>query len=128
MRKYLSGLPEKIGYGKENTNLILEIAKKINTNFPAVNAAKNYTNGVYTDWFLPTLDELKIIKTNLSQNNIGGFIINENNNGVLSTSYWASNLMDNYVGAIAYAFSQQNNDICGCAYFEQYSVRPVRYF
>jgi hypothetical protein len=38
----------------------------------AINIAKNYKSGNYTDWHLPTKEELNMIHKNLKTNNLGG--------------------------------------------------------
>jgi hypothetical protein len=117
-----------IGRGKMNTDTILTLGVNLNLNFPAAQMAKNYTNGVYNDWFLPSLNDLIAIKNNLAINNLGNFDITSVTAGDLSTGYWSSSVMENYVGAMAPLFELNSSVVCGCAVFETYYVRPVRYF
>ena len=117
-----------IGRGKLNTDTILSVGVNLNLNFPAAQVAKNYTNGIYGDWFLPSLNDLIAIKTNLARNNLGNFDTTSNTAGDLSTGYWSSSVMANYVGAMAPLFDLNSTVVCGCAVFETYYVRPVRYF
>ena len=117
-----------IGRGKLNTDAILTLGVNLNLNFPAAQMAKNYTNGVYNDWFLPSLNDLIAIKNNLAINNLGNFDITSVTVGDLSTGYWSSSVMENYVGAMAPLFELNSTVVCGCAVFETYYVRPVRYF
>jgi uncharacterized protein (TIGR02145 family) len=117
-----------IGRGKLNTDTILSVGVNLNLNFPAAQVAKNYTNGIYSDWFLPSLNDLIAIKTNLARNNLGNFDTTSNTAGDLSTGYWSSSVMANYVGAMAPLFDLNSTVVCGCAVFETYYVRPVRYF
>jgi len=42
------------------------------------------------------------------------------------TGYWSSSLMENYAGALS--LFMINDNVCGCAFFESYWVRPVRRF
>ena len=117
-----------IGRGKLNTDTILSVGVNLNLNFPAAQVAKNYTNGIYSDWFLPSLNDLIAIKTNLARNNLGNFDTTSDTAGDLSTGYWSSSVMANYVGAMAPLFDLNSTVVCGCAVFETYYVRPVRYF
>jgi|UPI0004B21181 uncharacterized protein (TIGR02145 family) len=117
-----------IGRGKLNTDTILSVGANLNLNFPAAQVAKNYTNGIYSDWFLPSLNDLIAIKNNLARNNLGNFDTTSDTAGDLSTGYWSSSVMANYVGAMAPLFDLNSNVVCGCAVFETYYVRPVRYF
>jgi hypothetical protein len=122
--QYFKNVSNLIGKGKNNTDTILTVGNIMNANFPAAQAAKNYTNGIYNDWFLPSRDELLILKTNLANNNKGNFYTT----GSQTTGYWSSSVMENYVGALAPMFAPNNNVVCGCAVFESYRVRPIRYF
>jgi hypothetical protein len=117
-----------IGKGRLNTDIILGLGVNLNLNFPAAQVARSYTDGVYNDWFLPSLNDLTAIKNNLASNNLGNFDTTSDVAGDLSTGYWSSSVMANYVGAMAPLFDPNTTVICGCAVFETYYVRPVRYF
>jgi hypothetical protein len=73
-----------IGTGFSNTNTI--IASQ-GTNY-AAGVARAYTGGGYTDWYLPSKDELN--KLYLNRVAIGGFI--SNSNGL----YWSSSEIQSY--------------------------------
>jgi hypothetical protein len=122
--QYFQNISVAIGKGKNNTDTILSVAGIMSSNFPAAHAAKNYTNGIYNDWFLPSKNELLALKTNLANNNKGNFYTS----GTQTTGYWSSSVMENYVGALAPIFDTNSNVVCGCAVFEAYRVRPIRYF
>ena len=68
-------LGEEIGDGKRNTELL--IGSAANSRNPASETAAircsrlNY-NG-FTDWFLPSIEELNLMYINLKQKNLGGF-------------------------------------------------------
>lgn len=126
-REYFQNCSNLLGTGRVNTDTILYVAAKTNAFYPAAQAAANYSSGGCDDWFLPSLEELVIIKNNLANNNIGNFVTESVNGGNLATGYWSSSMMDNYIGALAPMFAK-NAGICGCAKFEDYFVRPVRYF
>lgn len=67
-----------VGTGKTNTAAI--IGQSGHTESAAL-VCENYSYGGYTDWFLPSLDELHLMYTNLKQNGLGGFT---------SDFYWCS--------------------------------------
>jgi hypothetical protein len=121
--QYFHNISNLIGKGKNNTDTILAVGIIINANFPAALAAKNYKDGVYNDWFLPSRDDLLALKLNLASNNKGNFYTS----GSQTTGYWSSSVMENFAGALAPMFAP-NVGVCGCAVFESYRVRPVRYF
>ncbi len=121
--QYFQNISNLIGKGKNNTDTILAVGIIINANFPAAQAAKNYKDGVYDDWFLPSRDDLLALKLNLANNNKGNFYTS----GSQTTGYWSSSVMQNFAGALAPMFAP-NVGVCGCAVFESYRVRPVRYF
>jgi uncharacterized repeat protein (TIGR02543 family) len=52
------GTSKPIGTGRKNTALILAVAAPTPTNAPAANFCDTYTNNGYSDWFLPSYDEL----------------------------------------------------------------------
>lgn len=120
-----------IGSAYMNTDTILVIKNLllqsgIPTNFPAIYAASNYTGSGYVDWVLPSSGDLNAIKSNLQVSGISNFQTTAVN-GNLSTGYWSSSVMSNWAGAVAPMFAPGAGN-CGCAYFESYYVRPVRYF
>lgn len=77
-----------LGTGLNNTNLIIQYVG--NNSTYAAKLCRNYTGGGYTDWFLPSKDELN--KLYLNKTLIGGFT---------ATSYWSSSEYN-----ILYAWSQ----------------------
>jgi len=58
----------------------------------AVTNAKNHRGGGFTDWHLPTRNELDLMYKNLHKNELGGFY---------NRSYWTS---ESYAGSEAYAW------------------------
>jgi hypothetical protein len=76
-----------IGTGFSNTNTIIASQGIIATNY-AAGLARAYTGGGYTDWYLPSKDELN--KLYLNRVAIGGFI--SNSNGL----YWSSSEIQSY--------------------------------
>jgi hypothetical protein len=68
-----------IGTGSANTTTIIGIqGNATGTNY-AANLCRNYQGGGYTDWYLPSKDELN--KLYINRNYIGGFVNNY---------YWSS--------------------------------------
>ena len=76
-----------IGTGFSNTNTIIASQGIIATSY-ASGVARAYTGGGYTDWYLPSKDELN--KLYLNRVAIGGFI--SNSNGL----YWSSSEIQSY--------------------------------
>ena len=66
-----------IGTGSANTDAII-LAQGTETSY-AARLARAYTDGTYTDWFLPSKDELDLMHSNIGQgsstDNIGNFAI-----------------------------------------------------
>ena len=79
-----------VGTGKDNTELL-----KSNgiSNFPAAQACTTYTNNGYSDWFLPSVDELKLIYSKIISNSE----VSANVKDYFSSSedYWSSSTYPN---------------------------------
>ncbi len=78
-----------LGSGETNTNNIIS-QNEFPTLFPrttyAAGIARSYTDGIYTDWYLPSNDELlKLYENKIA---IGGFVIAGN------IYYWSSTQLD----------------------------------
>ena len=104
-----------IGSGLQNTNTIITAQGVGNY---AATAAKNYTQGGYKDWFLPSRDELNLIYQNLKVKGLG----NLNND-----FYWSSSEF-NINAAYRQVFTNQGGVDAGWKYFTNGAVRPVRAF
>ena len=102
-----------LGTGFSNTTTIMAIQGPIALSY-AAGVARAYTGGGYTDWYLPSKDELN--KLYLSKGAIGGFV---------SDNYWSSSEID-----ATFAWVQNFDN----AYQDDYSknnterVRAVRRF
>jgi hypothetical protein len=70
-----------IGTGLSNTNTIITSQGPTSTDY-AAGLARAYTGGGFTDWYLPSINELG--KLYLNRVSIGGFASNAN------TNYWSS--------------------------------------
>jgi len=78
----ISGTGPTIGSGKANTQLIVERLRTLGESGCAAQLCVKLTYKGYTDWFLPSKDELDLMYKNLKQKNLGKF-------GV-KASYWSS--------------------------------------
>jgi len=67
-----------IGTGNQNT---IDIEAGCTTTGTAADICANYTDGTYSDWFLPSKDELNLMYVNLYQQGLGGFAYD---------TYWSS--------------------------------------
>ena len=101
-----------LGTGEQNT---LDIVAECSEQNIAAKAALDYTNGGYSDWFLPSSIELNKLRDNRII--IGGFDDN--------LWYWSSTQIDGF--AYAYWFIYEN--VAGpIDKSDQRAVRPISYF
>jgi hypothetical protein len=88
-----------IGTGLSNTNTIITSQGAISTSY-AAGLARAYGGGGYTDWYLPSKDELN--KLYLNRTAIGGFAIGSNywssTEGNVSSGAWFQSFYDGYQG------------------------------
>ena len=103
-----------IGTGLSNTNTIINSQGATATSY-AAGLARAYTGGGYTDWYLPSKDELN--KLYLNKNTIGGFAVN--------MLWWSSTEYNDYG-----AWYQSFNDGYQNIYTKNatFKVRAVRAF
>src|SRR6056297_2487210 len=93
----LSSPPELtgIGDGKTNSQYIYETYTGSLSSFPAFQACYNYTGGGYTDWFLPSKDELYMMCWNLHGKNLSNPDVPSGGvGGFADESYWSSSEHD----------------------------------
>ena len=107
------GTLEVIGFGGINTGKILNAAPTA----PAAKACKDYTNKARSDWFLPSVDELRRMRLNLKDT--------EHWTGFSSSAYWSSQ-QNNITDAFAVYFS--DGTIHTHTKTTAYRVRPIRAF
>ena len=109
----------EIGDGMTNTDTIVSFYGI--SQFYAAGVSKLIDNG-FSDWFLPSLKELILMKTNLS--NVG--LANFNASGI----YWSSSEDDNYFQNVwtVNMDSTAMNPICTRSKLLLYSVRKIRRF
>ena len=103
-----------LGTGFANTNTIIAAQ---GTGSYAASVARNHTGGGYTDWYLPSKDEL--FKLNLNKNAIGGFV---------GDWYYSSSENTDTSPATAWLINNTNGSWWPNVKPEAWSVRPVRAF
>jgi hypothetical protein len=85
-----------IGTGNQNTIDIINANCTSSNGTPtAADICANYTDGTYSDWFLPSKDELMEMYLNIGQGNALGL---GNIGGFADSDYWSSTEADNYDG------------------------------
>ncbi len=112
-----------LGEGKTNTKIIIDVQTAVNRIFAAANFCYTYRGGGYSDWVLPSKDELN--KVYLNKSLLGSFS---------NTWYWTSSeTADPNQGKDAYAYAQHFQT--GSVIYEykgpsadQINVRAIRYF
>jgi hypothetical protein len=105
-----------IGTGKRNTDLIVSFLRRTGENGKAAQLCDNLVYGGYSDWFLPSRDELDVMYKNLKLKGWDNFG---------SGWYWSSSESDK-----RYAFQQKFSDGEQGIYIKNYtnSVRAIRAF
>jgi hypothetical protein len=91
------GTQTAIGDGRKNTELLVAAHQNKKETGRAAQLAVAFDGGGYTDWFLPSKDELNLMYKNLKQNGNGGF-----SNGW----YWSSSAL----GGGSASYSQRFSD------------------
>jgi len=120
----LSGTDTKVGTGKHNTDVIMYYMRGAGESGKAAQLAKQYTQGGYTDWFLPSKEELNLIYINLRLKLLGdfsmGFFWSSSQNG--RNGAWGQRFSDGIwdcYGDVNYSRNEKKNT---------YSIRAVRQF
>jgi hypothetical protein len=103
-----------LGTGFANTNAIIAIQ---GTGSYAASVARNHTEGGYTDWYLPSKDELE--KLRINKNAIGGFG---------GDWYYSSSENTGTSPATAWLIGNSSGTWWPNVKHEAWSVRPVRAF
>jgi hypothetical protein len=104
-----------IGTGLSNTNRIIVIQGEQSTSY-AAGVARAYTGGGYTDWYLPSVDELAKVYA-MKVLGFGSFETN--------FPYWTSSEQNVSMAKIQYFL---RGDKAGTAKYGKAFVRPIRSF
>ena len=83
-----------VGTGSANTDAIILVQGPVATSY-AAGLARAYAAGGYTDWFLPSKDELNLMYSNIGQGSLLGNIGN-----FADDYYWSSTEFDNYFALV----------------------------
>lgn len=110
-------MPEFIGFGKANTETLVFRSKTMTNN--ASKACLDYSVNGYDDWYLPSLNELKLMYQNLHNKGLGNFN--------RRTSYWSSTENGSDID-YAYGLGFANGTLYDDDRIPPLLVRPVRYF
>ena len=111
----------EIGTGKQNTQIIINYMMEKGENHPAVQVCRQYNQGGYSDWFLPSKSELNLMYWNLKQQGKGN---------MASEWFWSSSQEGNY-SAWTQRFndgSQSSSQTFAGNKNDKYLVRAVRQF
>lgn len=103
-----------IGSGKSNTEKIIAHDSKDTSN--AAYVCSIYNEGGYTDWYLPSKEELELVYNNLRNND---------NLSIVKTGYWSSTQLNS---SFAYGFSFKTKKTFTDTSTKKYSVRAIRSF
>ena len=117
------GTYTSIGMGYNNTQLILGHCPQ---NAYAAISCYNYTGGGYTDWFLPSKDELELMYLNIKA--VG---LDQNlNNPIQDYPYWSSSEPMGTGGAAAVAWycNMTSGQMAHYSKSNPFYVRPIREF
>jgi hypothetical protein len=102
-----------VGTGEQNT---LDIEAGCTTPGTAADICANLSLGGYSDWFLPSMDELNLMYANLKLFGVGGFTDN---------NYWSSS---EYILNLAWNQNFGNGDQYYDFKYNTSRVRAVRAF
>jgi hypothetical protein len=106
-----------IGSGRENTAYLLQSHTQLRESGKAAHIADGYSANGYTDWFLPSFEELRLMYLNLKTRGLGGFSNN---------FYWSST--DSRDGRNARSVNFSNGSSLNGDKTQFASVRAIRYF
>jgi hypothetical protein len=113
--KRIDGTKTEVGTGEGNTRLLLERLKEWNERDRAAQLAADYDGGGYTDWFLPSIDELNAMYLVLKKKKLGAF---------KDDLYWSSSEGKNY----AWRLNFGNGTRADIMKTDPKYVRPIRMF
>jgi hypothetical protein len=120
--KWVEGTDTAVGSGKQNTEAIARFLARTGEQERAAQFCSEIEWGGYSDWFLPSKDELNLMYQNLKIKNTGGFS---------GDWYWSSSEYGGNIWHCAWAqrFSDGNQHYGNVENKDQvHSVRPIRAF
>ena len=113
-----------IGTGNQNTILTANCSAYYSGNSAAANLCANYTDGTYSDWFLPSENELNKMYLNIGPGNALG--LGNNIGGFFASEYWSSSEFDHYQ---AFGLNFANGyQVLNNKFYNHLVVRAVRAF
>ena len=113
------GTSKEVGTGKSNTEKLLAAkAEDSSLSFPAAEACDSYSQGDKTDWFLPSIDELKTLNKVLKETSSTAQFPSE-------TMHWSSS-QESDTNTYYLTSSGGISEISGS--LSSINVRPVRSF
>ena len=119
----IGGTGTGIGTGQRNTTIIVTWLNSHSETGKAAQLCDALVYGGYSDWFLPSKDELNLMYENLKVAGVGGFSCDGDPSKYI---YWSSSEDDANVAWIQlFRSGRQNN---GTSKNGEFSVRAVRAF
>jgi len=124
----LNGLTSTaFGQGYQNTDNIINASGCTPSTGNAVNSAWSSTEGGYTDWYLPSLDEL--LKLETTKVATGGWIVQNPSPDPLTTNrYWTSSASPTNWSTVSYFVNFNGFGQGESLRNLQWNMRPVRSF
>ena len=125
------GTTEAVGTGSANTDAIIAAQGGTETSY-AAGLARAYTGGSYTDWFLPSKDELNhifLIKSTINTTAVanGGSNLIISEEGYNTQYYWSSTEFNAYKARSLYMPHSGNPEDGGWQYIHDKGIwNPVR--
>ena len=115
----VTGTGPTVGSGKLNTQLIVGQLESLGESKCAAQLCVKLKNNGFTDWFLPSKDELNLMYKNLHQKNLGKF--------TTKISYWSSSQVN---GECAWyqSFANGKQYNFGNYKYDAFMVRAIRAF
>lgn len=126
---------EAIGTGNQNTMAIIDYGCTTSSpNFTntAADEVVDYVHEGYTDWYLPSIDELEemyyAIGPGSPLGNRGDFAVSTSGNWSIETKYWSSTSVSGWYGGSSYLVDFDTGEVSTLFKHWDHRVRPVRSF
>jgi hypothetical protein len=121
------------GSGQSNSTNLIDFysINDCNPSGVAVTLTENYSVGGYSDWFLPSRDDLSTMYTNLNNVPLVGALDSYFNFGVsggFTDTYYVSSSQNNANSYWIWDFNTNTGTATGIFKNESYKVRPIRMF